>query len=90
METAKRELYEETGAVDFDIIPICAYSVINQDAFGGEESFGMLYYAEIRLLENELHSEIEKIIITDKVTVDWTYPEIQPKLMEEAERRGFL
>lgn len=90
LETAKRELYEETGAVGFDIIPICVYSVINQDAFGGEESFGMLYYAEIRLLENELHSEIEKIIITDKVTVDWTYPEIQPRLMEETERRGFL
>lgn len=27
LETAKRELREETGAVDFDIKPICVYSV---------------------------------------------------------------
>lgn len=49
----------------------------------------MLYYADIKLFENELHSEIEKIIITDKLPKEWTYPHIQPKLMEEAARRGF-
>jgi 8-oxo-dGTP diphosphatase len=38
----------------------------------------------------ELHSEIEKITITDKLPEDWTYPEIQPKLLEEAQNRGFL
>lgn len=27
-DTAKRELYEETGAIDFEIVPICVYSVI--------------------------------------------------------------
>ena len=27
LETAKRELYEETGAITFDITPICIYSV---------------------------------------------------------------
>jgi len=27
LETAKRELQEETGAVDFKIMPICVYSV---------------------------------------------------------------
>lgn len=27
LETAKRELKEETGAVEFDIKPICVYSV---------------------------------------------------------------
>lgn len=26
-ETAKRELYEETGAVDFTLSPVCVYSV---------------------------------------------------------------
>lgn len=90
LETAKRELYEETGAVDFDIQPICVYSVTEEDRVSRRESFGMLYYAEIRSFERKLHSEIEKIIITDKLPVDWTYPKIQPKLMKEAERRGFL
>lgn len=89
-DTAKRELYEETGATDFEIQPVCVYSVVEQDNFDGKESFGMLYFAEIREFEPELHSEIEKIIITDKLPDNWTYPRIQPCLLEEARRRGFL
>lgn len=90
LETAERELYEETGAVDFDIKPICVYSVIAEDNFDGKETFGMLYYADIRAFEKELHSEIEKIVITDKMPDVWTYPEIQPKLFKESKERGFL
>ena len=90
METAKRELCEETGALDFDIKPVCVYSVTAKDNFDGQETFGMLYYADIRSFEKELHSEMEKIIITDNLPEKWTYPQIQPRLMEEAEKRGFL
>lgn len=90
LDTAKRELYEETGAVDFDIKQICAYSVIAEDNFDGVETFGMLYYADIKAFEKELHSEIEKIVITDKLPDAWTYQEIQPKLLNEAKKRGFL
>ena len=90
LDTAKRELYEETGAVDFDLSPVCVYSVSPENSIDGTESFGMLYFADIRTLETELHSEIEKIVITDKLPTEWTYPAIQPKLLEEAERRGFL
>lgn len=89
-ETAKRELYEETGALDFSIKPICAYSVTAEDNFNGEETFGMLYYADIKSFEKELHSEIEKIIISDTLPDNWTYPLIQPKLIEEALRRGII
>ena len=46
--------------------------------------------ADVKSSETELHSEIEKIIITDKLTKEWTYPEIQPKLMEEAKKRGVI
>lgn len=52
-----------------------------------EETFGMLYFAEIKEFEKELHSEIEKIIFTDSLVGNWTYPLIQPKLFEEAKRR---
>ncbi len=91
--TAKRELYEETGAIDYDIFPICVYSVKGCTRNGevlNEESFGMLYYANIRSFESELHSEIEKIIITDSLVNEWTYPLIQPRLIEEAIRRKVL
>ena len=90
LSAAKRELYEETGAVDFSIEPVCVYSVIAPWNFDGQETFGMLYYADIRRFDEELHSEIEKIILTDELTDSWTYPLIQPKMIEEAKRRGIL
>ena len=92
LTTARRELKEETGAVDFDIKPICVYSVkgktrVNENI--EDESFGMLFIADIFSFE-ELHSEIESILITDHLVDNWTYPLIQPKLLEEAKSRGYL
>lgn len=88
-ETARRELYEETGAVRFEIVPVCAYSVTAPDNFnGGNESFGMLYFADIEEFEPELHSEIEQTALFSELPESWTYPEIQPKLLEEAGRRN--
>lgn len=90
LDTAKRELYEETGAIDFSIDPVCVYSVTASWNFNGRETFGMLYFANVYELEQELHNEIEKIILVREMSGEWTYPEIQPKLLEEAKRRGFL
>ena len=92
-ETAKRELKEETGAIDFEIKPVCIYSVkgktrVNENI--DDETFGMLFIADIVSFEKELHSEMEKIIITEKLVENWTYPLIQPKLIEEAQKRGYL
>ena len=92
LEAAKRELQEETGAVDFKIQPVCVYSVKGKTRINKQEddvSYGMLFVAEIFSFE-ELHSEIETILITDKLVENWTYPLIQPKLLEEAKRRGFI
>ena len=49
LQTAKRELMEETGAIDFRIKPICVYSVTGKNRVNksGNETFGMLYYADI-------------------------------------------
>lgn len=76
LDTARRELYEETGAIDFDITPVCYYSVSD----GSNESFGLLCYAEILTLENEIHSEIERIELFDGIPEKLTYPQIQPFL----------
>ena len=92
-ETAKRELREETGAIDFNISPICVYSVkgkVRADETIDDESFGMLFFANIISFEKELHSEIERIVITDDLVDNWTYPLIQPKLFEEAKKRGYF
>lgn len=89
-DAARRELFEETGAIRYTITPICVYSVVRPDNLNGQESFGMLYYADIDCLEGELHSEIEKIVITDELPERWTYPDIQPELMKAAHRRGVI
>ena len=91
LEAARRELQEETGAVDFTMEPVCIYSVkgktrVNQNA--EEETYGMLYVADVFAL-SEIHSEIEKIIVTDQLVDRWTYPLNQPKLIAEAHRRGY-
>lgn len=86
-DTAKRELYEETGAIDYTIRPICVYSVTAPDNFNGVETFGKLYFADISTFEAELHSEIEKIVLFDELPTKWTYPLIQPLLLKEVERR---
>ena len=81
LEAARRELAEETGASEFTLTPVCAYSF---------RDYGMLYYAEITALERGLHHEIREIYLMDGLPDHWTYPLIQPKLMEEARRRGIL
>ena len=58
-DTAQRELQEETGAIDFEIEPVCVYSVTAPDNFDGQETFGMLFHAVIHTLADELHSEEE-------------------------------
>jgi len=94
LEAAKRELYEETGAIEYTIQQIGIYSVLGREGlnreYHGQEVCGMLYYAEITEFEPELHSEIESLFITDELVSNWTYPEIQPRLLEEAGRRGFI
>lgn len=49
----------------------------------------MLFIADIFSFE-EIHSEIEKILVTDHFVDNWTYPLIQPKLLVEAQNRGYL
>jgi len=87
LDTAKRELEEETGATDFSIEPVCVYSVTAPWNYNGQETFGMLYYADVKAFEKELHSEIERIVIQDELPSAWTYPEIQPHLIREVMRR---
>ena len=89
VETAKRELSEETGALHFDIFPVCVYSVTGKNRVNrtGEETYGMLFFANIQVFEKELHSEMESVSFFDILPTEWTYPLIQPLLIEEYLRR---
>lgn len=85
---AKRELYEETGAADYEIRPVCVYSVEGKTRVNesGEESFGMLYYATIFRFEELPDYEIEEVRFFDDLPEELTYPLIQPVLLDKLQK----
>ncbi|MBP2243166.1 8-oxo-dGTP diphosphatase [Cytobacillus eiseniae] len=78
-ETAKRELFEETGCIDVDLIPICDYSMNDSIT----KTFGRLYFARIKEIGLLPASEIDEIKRFDCLPNNLTYSEIQPKLFEK-------
>ena len=92
LDTAKRELNEETGAIDFSIEPVCVYSVTGKNRVNktGEETYGMLYFADIHSFDTKLKSEMELVKFFDELPTEWTYPLIQPLLIKEYLRKLFL
>ena len=83
LEAAKRELSEETGALDFKIEAICTYSVENNEII----TYGGLFYAEILSYSPKLDFEIEKIESFKNIPENLTYPQIQPHLFQEIVKR---
>lgn len=85
LDTAKRELQEETGAVKFSIEPVCVYSVTGKNRVNdtGEETFGLLCYADIEEFSGTLDSEMEQVVLLEELPDNCTYPLIQPKLIEK-------
>ncbi|MBC8559607.1 NUDIX hydrolase [Fumia xinanensis] len=85
-ETARRELREETGAVRFQLVPLGGYSVSEN---GASETFGALYFAEIEELEAlppfEM-AEIRLLAAPPSERSRWTYPDIQPLLLQKAQQ----
>lgn len=81
-DTAKRELYEETGALDFTIRPVCLYSV----AVDKHTGYGGLFYAAIYEMDALPDSEIAEIFLLDAMPDDLTYPQIQPHLLEKVKK----
>jgi len=80
LQTARRELYEETGAIDFELREICDYSVTRD-----ETRFGRLFYADITALERLPESEIAEAIWQEEFPQELTYPEIQPVLLKHVQ-----
>lgn len=84
VDAAKRELWEETGAVAYTLHPVSIYSVLHEEQ--GEESCGMLFFAEIQRFDVLPELEIESIQLFDELPEKWTYPEIQPHLLREVKQ----
>lgn len=89
---AKRELYEETGAIEYDIKPVCIYSVEGKTMVNesGKESFGMLFYADILRFGELPGYEIEEVKLFDDLPQDLTYPLIQPVLLRKIYENNYI
>ena len=83
METASRELFEETGAKKYKLTPVCIYAVERDEKVEYTESFGQLYYAEIEEIDRLPEFEIERIKLFSDMPKNLTYPLIQPVLHDK-------
>ena len=79
VNTAKRELFEETGAIRSKIIPICDYSM---DASSGKR-YGRLFFANIFELGQLPESEMKEVQFFEGLPENLTYTKIQPHLYEK-------
>lgn len=82
LEAARRELYEETGAVDARVEPVCIYSVESEIQ---PRNYGLLCRAEIfERGDIPQGSEIAEARLFDEPPGNWTYPAIVPCLLKYA------
>lgn len=78
IEAAKRELYEETGAAEADIIPIGIYKLYD---------YGLLCFAEVKTLSAiPKDSEIGQIRLFQSVPYPLTYKNVHDQLLQWAKR----
>ncbi len=75
---AARELYEETGALKYQLSPLCDYSVQRPDGL----SYGRVFVAEVEELGSLPDSEIGEVRCFDALPDALTYPFITPGLMD--------
>ena len=82
-EAAKRELYEESGALDYAMVPLCDYWAGEED--GSDGAAGMVFRAVIRRLGPMPESEMAEVQGFDSLPDSLTYPAITPVLFEYSE-----
>lgn len=78
LEAAKRELYEESGALRYEIFPICDYWA--GDEVTGEGATGMVFCARILELGLLPESEMAEICLFENLPENLTYPAITLEL----------
>ena len=74
LDSVKKDMEKKQG-----IRQVILYTLIAASA-------GIIQAGSFTLFEEVLHSEIERIELFDELPTNWTYPQIQPLLLEKAMR----
>jgi len=81
LEAAKRELFEETGAIEYDITPVFDYSVNVSAAY----SNGQVFFAQIHELGNIPDYEMAEVKLYDAIPDKMRFPKILPVLYHKVQ-----
>jgi len=79
LDAAKRELYEETGATKFDIVPAFDYSVQKSSGY----STGQVFLAHIHELEEHQDFEMAEVKLFEALPDKMRFPLITPVIYKE-------
>ncbi len=82
LQAAKRELFEESGALRYEISPVCDYWAGTEERHAN----GMVFRADIYALGPMPESEMAQVRLFDKVPKNLTYPQITPLLFRQIGR----
>lgn len=77
LQAARRELYEETGIVDCEIIPLWDYAFVWENGQG--QNNGRVYLAIAHSLGELPASEMDRIELFDEVPQNYTYDREEEK-----------
>lgn len=78
LEAARRELYEESGAMEYEITPLCDYWAGTPEDGAG----GVVFRASITKLGPLPESEMAQVQTFQSLPENVTYPAITPVLFE--------
>ena len=91
LQAAHRELFEESGAAEYTLMPLCDYWAGSEDGLRGES--GVVFTANIRKLGDLPESEMAEVQCFDELPDNLTYPPITKavfRYMEDAPTRVLI
>jgi len=80
LEAAARELWEESGIKEADLIPVCDYCGYTEKM----ASNGVVFLARVRALGSLPESEMAEMKAFEDLPENLTYPLVTPHLIREA------
>ncbi len=81
-DTARRELFEESGAKEFTLYPVCDYCGYNAWGYAN----GVVFLADVNSVGPLPESEMAEVQLFETLPENLTYPNVSPRLFAEAEK----